>query len=135
MKKKITDQIDKAYVEEKSKLIEPKDVEKLHKKRNRLKKLLSLKVFAKQKDKLKLLLDLIQQYRKGNYTAVPWKSVAAITFTLLYIINPLDVIPDFLPVVGYVDDMSVFVGLYNLIDKDIEDYKHWKSMQDISEPE
>lgn len=132
MKTKIDTQIDKAYVKEKSKQVKPEDIEKLEKKRSRLKKILKLKVFAKQKDKLKLLIDLISQYRKGNYTTIPWKSVAAITFSLLYIINPLDLIPDVLPVIGYVDDLSVFVGLYNLIDKDIEDYKHWKSMQDIS---
>jgi uncharacterized membrane protein YkvA (DUF1232 family) len=131
MKAKLDKQIDKAFLKEKSKLVEPKDVDKLYKKRNRLKRILNLKVFSKQKDKLKLLLELTGQYKNGKYRNIPWRSMAAITFTLLYIINPLDIIPDVLPVIGYVDDMSVFMALYNLIDKDIEDYKDWKSLQDI----
>jgi len=131
MKTRIDKELDKAYLKEKSKLIEPKDVDKLYKKRNRLQKLLKLKVFTKQKDKIKLLFELVKHYKKGRYKNIPWRSVAAITFTLLYIVNPMDVIPDVLPFVGYVDDMSVFMALYNLIDKDIENYKEWKSMQEI----
>jgi uncharacterized membrane protein YkvA (DUF1232 family) len=118
--------IDKKYILDQSKNINKDDIDKVERKKKRLNKILKLRVFSKQKQKLKLLIELLKQYRSGNYRIIPWRSVAAITFTLLYILNPLDIIPDVLPVLGYIDDMSVFMALYNLIDKDIEAFKEWK---------
>ena len=118
--------INKKYILDQSKSINKSDLDKVDRKKKRLNKILKLKVFSKQKQKLKLLLELLKKYRSGEYRIIPWRSVAAITFTLLYIVNPLDIIPDVLPVLGYIDDMSVFMALYGLIDKDIEAYKEWK---------
>ena len=131
MKKRHKTKIDKEFVADEAKKINKEDFKRLNRKRNRLKKILNLKVFAKQKGKLKLLLEILSQYRKGHYRKLPWRSVAAITFTLLYIINPLDMIPDVLPVVGYVDDISVFIGLLKLINQDIDDYLDWKAVQKL----
>lgn len=118
--------LDKKFVEEEAKKINVDDTQKLYRKRKRLKKILNLKVFSKQKEKLKLLLEILKAYHKGQYRNMPWRSISAITFTLLYIINPIDIIPDVLPVLGYVDDISVFMGLFKLIEKDIDNYETWK---------
>ena len=129
MKKRHKTKIDKEFVADEAKKIKKEDLKKLDRKKIRLKKILNLKLFAKQKEKLKLLLEILQQYRKGYYRKIPWRSVAAITFTLLYIINPLDMIPDVLPILGYVDDISVFMGLLKLIDQDIDEYEDWKTVE------
>ncbi len=121
--------IDKDYIEDQSKGIDEDDINRLNKKKTKLRKLLSLSVFAKQKDKAKLLLEIVQNYKNGSYNTIPWRSIAAITFALLYIINPFDIVPDVLPFIGFVDDLSVFMALSNLVEKDVEDYKMWKSSQ------
>ncbi|MFQ5860195.1 MAG: DUF1232 domain-containing protein [Dehalococcoidia bacterium] len=38
---------------------------------------------------------------------VPWAAKALLPLTLLYLSLPLDLIPDFVPVLGYLDDMVV----------------------------
>lgn len=53
---------------------------------------------------LKLMLNLIKDYAKGNYKDVPWNTIAAITGAIIYFVSPIDVIPDFIPVAGYADD-------------------------------
>lgn len=116
----------KNFVRKESKSIGKEDSKKLLGKQKRLKKILTLGVFSKQKEKLKLLIEILKEYHKGNYKKIPWRSIAAISFTLLYIINPIDMIPDVLPLLGYVDDLSVFMGLLKLIEKDVNDYKSWK---------
>jgi uncharacterized membrane protein YkvA (DUF1232 family) len=45
------------------------------------------------------------------------------------VINPFDIVPDVLPVIGFVDDISVFMALMRLIDEDINDFESWKSTQ------
>ena len=119
--------IDKDYVENKAKDINENDIKKLEKKKSKLRKILNLAAFSNQKEKAKLLLELVLEYKKGNYKTIPWRSIAAITFTLLYIINPLDIVPDILPFVGFVDDISVFLALSKLVEKDLELYTEWKS--------
>lgn len=118
--------IDEDFVKNQSQNIDEKDFKRLDKKKKRLRKIMNLGVFVKQKENLKLLFELVQQYRKGTYRAIPWRSLSAIVFTLLYIANPFDIIPDVLPFFGFVDDLSVFLALSNLVHKDLEDYKIWK---------
>lgn len=127
--------IDKDYVENKAKDIDKDDVKRLNKKESKLRKILSLAAFAKQKQKAKLLYEMVQQYSKGNYKSVPWRSIAAITFTLLYIVNPLDIVPDVIPFFGFVDDISVFMALSKLVEKDIDLYTEWRSshFRDLTE--
>ena len=123
--------INKKFIEDHSDTISEKDIAKLSKKKRRLKKILSLKAFSGQREKLKLFIEIIRQYHKGNYREIPWRSIAAISFTLIYIINPLDLVPDVLPLIGYVDDLSVFMALLSLADKDLSQFENWKVEQDL----
>lgn len=128
-KRRHSSKINKEFVTENAKNIKKEDLNKLSRKQKRLQKILNLKVFVDQKQKFKLLLEILKQYKKGNYNKIPWRSVASITFTLLYVINPLDIIPDILPIVGYVDDISVFMALMRLIEEDLKDFKSWEASQ------
>lgn len=125
--------INKEYLEQHSKDISEDDIAKLNKKKKRLKKILSLKAFSNQKKKLKLFIEILRQYQKGNYREVPWRSITAISFTLIYIINPLDVVPDVLPLIGYVDDLSVFMALLSLAEKDLNEFETWKTEQNLDD--
>ena len=54
--------------------------------------------------RLRLMADLLRAWRGGK-AELPWRAVTALGATLGYLCDPLDVIPDFLPVVGYLDDL------------------------------
>jgi uncharacterized membrane protein YkvA (DUF1232 family) len=45
---------------------------------------------------------------------------------LLYFILPADLIPDFIPVIGYLDDLAVLTTIMNSLQKEISDYRIWK---------
>ena len=45
----------------------------------------------------KLMYGMLKDYRKGVYTKMQWFTIATIAFAFLYILNPLDIIPDFVP--------------------------------------
>lgn len=119
------------YLDKQSKKVSSKDINKLTKKKRRLQKILSLKAFSSKKKKLKLFIEILRQYQKGEYRQIPWRSVSAIAFTLLYIINPLDFVPDVLPIIGYIDDVSVFMTLISLAEKDLNEFEEWKATQGL----
>ncbi len=37
----------------------------------------------------------------------PWQAKMIIIFTLGYLLSPIDLIPDFIPVIGYLDDLVI----------------------------
>lgn len=70
-----------------------------------------------------LLVSLMRDYWQGTYRSVPYGTLAAVAFTLLYILNPLDLVPDVLPVVGQLDDASVLSAALLLIEQDLARYR------------
>jgi len=77
-------------------------------------------------DDAQLLFNLLRDYANGNYREVPFNVVAAIGGALLYVLSPIDLIPDFIPIIGYLDDAAVIAFCLNLIEKDLISYKIWK---------
>ena len=63
---------------------------------------------------------------KGNYRQIPFKSLAAIVIAILYFAAPLDLIPDFIIGIGYIDDAMVINFALEIIHRDLMDYKNWK---------
>lgn len=75
---------------------------------------------------LKLLFAIIKDYVNGEYREIPWYSIAAIVAALLYVLSPIDLIPDFIPIVGYVDDALVVAACLAMVETDLHEYKDWK---------
>jgi len=78
----------------------------------------------------KLMLQMLNDYRKGNYRDVPWLTISSMVFTLLYVLNPMDLIPDFITIIGYLDDITVLAIGLNLVETDIKKYLDWKVSKD-----
>ena len=78
---------------------------------------------------LRLMVSLLNDYRKGNYSAVPWKVIAAIVAALVYFVSPVDVVPDFLPLAGYLDDALVIKLALDLARADLARYSQWQAQQ------
>jgi uncharacterized membrane protein YkvA (DUF1232 family) len=47
---------------------------------------------------------------------------------LLYFILPADLIPDFLPLIGYLDDLAVLTTIMNSLKGEINQYRDWKKI-------
>ena len=76
---------------------------------------------------IKLLFSLIKDYANGTYREVPWITIASIIGALLYVFSPIDLIPDFIPVLGLTDDAAVVALCLAGISKDLEKYRKWKN--------
>ena len=74
----------------------------------------------------KRMISLVKDWVKGDYRQVPWWSMAAIAAALLYVLNPLDLIPDFIPLAGQVDDALVIAACLAMVEQDLDKYRKWK---------
>lgn len=87
----------------------------------------SIKSLRKYWDDICLIFPLLKDWITGKYTKVPWSVIASLVGAILYLLSPLDLCPDFIPVAGYLDDATVF-GLAISFAKDyLEEYKAWKT--------
>lgn len=75
---------------------------------------------------IRLMFSMLKDYWQGNYRAVPWKSVAAIAGALVYVLIPLDLIPDMLFGFGLLDDAGVVAACLRLVESDLIAYAAWK---------
>lgn len=82
------------------------------------------------REDVKLMFAMIRDYWNGSYRDVPWKTIAAIAGTLLYVLNPLDVIPDLLIGIGFLDDAGVVALCLKLVESDLYRYAAWKEQQE-----
>ncbi len=113
--------------DKRSKRVTQEDVDKIFQKRKEIEdKFSGNGPLGKFWSDLKLLFELVNDYRKGEYREIPWTSIAAIIGALLYVLSPIDLIPDFVPVIGLLDDAAVVALCLRAIDGDLQAYKKWK---------
>lgn len=77
-----------------------------------------------------LLISMTKDYWARRYRHVPVGVIGAVVFTLLYVFNPLDLMPDVLPLVGQIDDAAVVAACLMLIERDLRGYQAWKAAAD-----
>lgn len=75
----------------------------------------------------KLACDMLSCYIKKE-CKFPWRSVSALLAVLIYFINPFDIIPDFIPGVGYIDDLTALAVAFSLIKTDLKKYAKEKNL-------
>lgn len=127
--KKSSKEIDEDYIDENVKNIKDEDIDRVFDNETAIKQ--KLKHLVKLKDRVFTLFQMLKDYRSKKYTETPWLSIAAIGFALLYVLNPLDLVPDFIPFVGYLDDASVLALTLKMVGNDVESYLLWKEKQDF----
>lgn len=81
------------------------------------------------RDDLLLLQQLCVAWWRGEYRAVSTQALLAVVAGLLYFVSPLDAIPDWLPGVGFLDDIAVLSWVMGKWSAELEAFRHWRDAQ------
>ena len=78
-----------------------------------------LKIWAKKLKRQLVMLHLAYKDRR-----TPWYAKVLIFVIIAYALSPIDLIPDFIPIIGYLDDLILLpIGIYfavRLIPEDVK---------------
>jgi uncharacterized membrane protein YkvA (DUF1232 family) len=77
-------------------------------------------------DSVIALVRMLKAWSKGEYKNISPTSIVAVVAAVLYFVNPFDLIPDFIPVIGQIDDILVLSYLVKLLNKEIERFMAWE---------
>lgn len=75
---------------------------------------------------IKNIIELLNDYKNGEYTKVPKNTITACIVAILYFVVPTDIIPDWIVSIGLLDDLAVVSHLIKQINSDLEEYNKWK---------
>ena len=122
--------LDETFVKEGAQNITEKDVEKVVSKSEEIKKKFGTTgPLSRFIEDGQLLLSVVKDYWSGAYRQIPYGTIASIVFTLIYVLNPFDLVPDMLPLIGQVDDVAVMGACLLFVEQDLHKYKEWKQGQ------
>ena len=76
---------------------------------------------------LQIIVRLVKAWLAGEYKDIALKSILIFIGAILYFLNPFDAVPDALPVIGYVDDVSVVGWVLKTLKDEIAKFRSWET--------
>jgi uncharacterized membrane protein YkvA (DUF1232 family) len=75
---------------------------------------------------LQTMLRLIRTSVSGEYTGLPTSTVVAAVAVTIYFLSPIDLIPDFIPVLGLLDDVALVAWFSTTIKDEMDKFLEWE---------
>ena len=79
---------------------------------------------SKVKDHLILMRDYLSDIVTGKYKEYDGKKLIIIVAAILYVVTPIDLLPDFIPP-GWIDDVSIVAWAIKEASEELEKYKNY----------
>jgi uncharacterized membrane protein YkvA (DUF1232 family) len=81
------------------------------------------------KDDLLLLQSLCVAWWRGEYRAISRQALLAVVAGLIYLVTPLDGVPDWLLAVGFIDDLAVLAWVLRTWSDELQAFRVWRDAQ------
>jgi len=73
------------------------------------------------------MLRLIRAYYRGDYRDVRIANLVVIIGAIIYVLDPWDLIPDWIPVLGFVDDATILAFAVQKTRETLDDFTAWET--------
>ncbi len=122
--RKLRKSLDENKEKAKAFLADDEKMEKLF--RDFEKKLKLIPKIGKRASDVAVLLSMLRAYIKKQYTDVSIATIIAAVAGLIYVVNPMDVVPEYVLGVGILDDAAVLGIILQAMHMDLNKYKKWQ---------
>lgn len=90
------------------------------------------KGLSRVRQQLVLLWDYLSAITSGRYKDYSMWAYLKVVACLLYVVSPFDLIPDFFPWVGWLDDIAVVIYVCGLVKEELDMFSIWQARQRIA---
>lgn len=77
------------------------------------------------------LVRLVRSYATGDYRQIQSSTIVSGLAVLLYVLSPIDLVPDFIPVVGFLDDLSLVGWFIGKFTAELTRFREWEQQQTV----
>jgi uncharacterized membrane protein YkvA (DUF1232 family) len=78
-------------------------------------------------NRLKTAMRLVRRYAQGDYRDISLQSIALIVTSFVYLVMPLDLIPDFMLGLGFSDDAALLIWTLHSVMEDLTRFEKWEA--------
>lgn len=96
-----------------------------------VRKLEKLPFIGDMAEDIETLIYLVRDYLDGEYRELPYTTIVSIVAGLIYLVSPIDLIPDAIPVIGMIDDMAIIKFVLAAVRIDLKKYREWRAKNDM----
>ena len=72
-------------------------------------------------------LAMVWDWFAGRFDWSPMRLIVALFLGVAYLVSPIDIVPDVIPLAGWIDDLMVATAVIRLARFDLERYRRWKA--------
>jgi hypothetical protein len=80
---------------------------------------------------IEMFFDMIKDFRKGKYKLISASTIITLIGSVLYVLSPVDIIPDGIGIVGLLDDFAVIAFAVRTCYEELCAYKLWLVTRDL----
>jgi uncharacterized membrane protein YkvA (DUF1232 family) len=102
------------------------DKEKMQNLLNRFKEFFNNSSLEEIKDNMKEAFNYVSDVFSGRYKDYSMTALITLVAGMVYVVSPIDIIPDFIPIVGFTDDITVFLFVLKSVNDELERYRKSK---------
>ena len=102
------------------------DKEKMQNLLNRFKEFFNNNSLEEIKDNMKEAFNYVSDVFSGRYKDYSMTALITLVAGMVYVVSPIDIIPDFIPVVGFTVDITVFLFVLKSVNDELERYRKSK---------
>lgn len=73
------------------------------------------------------LVRMVRNYVTGDYRGIETSTIISGIAVLLYVISPIDLVPDFIPILGFLDDLALISWFIDKFKVEIAHYREWEA--------
>ncbi len=87
---------------------------------------------SRVKRQLVLLWNYLRAVTSGRYKGYSKWAYLKVVACLLYLVDPFDLLPDFIPWIGWLDDIAVVIYVCGLVIEELDKFSLWQVQQHLS---
>lgn len=73
------------------------------------------------------LIRLVVAYARGIYRQIPLEKLVLVVGGLLYVVSPIDMVPDAILVAGFLDDATVIAWVIKGVRDELDAFREWEA--------
>ena len=105
-----------------------KTLEAIDKASRKLEPLASLPIIGGTVADVQDIISMLDDYYHGRYKKLPVSVILGSVAIVAYLLSPFDIVPDNIPLLGFVDDAFIInIVLELCVDKELERYRNWRA--------